>query len=210
MDNRHTTPYEMVEMMWEVKLPIFVARQWVRHRTARLNEISARYTVMPEEFYLPESGTIRRQSGRSKQGRAEEEIPAERQAAILQILKRDQAAAYASYQDMLNDDVARELARINLPLSLYTQWYWQIDLHNLFHFLKLRMDPHAQLEIREYARVMAEMARAVAPLAYEAFEEHVLYGTRISRSTRDRLVDLLRTAGRRSPDAAEILNELEP
>jgi thymidylate synthase (FAD) len=209
MRNLHTSPFEQVIMTFHVKLPIFVARQWVRHRTARLNEISARYTVMPEEFYLPESGTIRRQSSRSKQDRAEEEIPAERQAAILQILKRDQATAYASYQDMLNDDVARELARINLPLSLYTQWYWQIDLHNLFHFLRLRMDPHAQLEIREYAKVIGEMARAVAPVAYAAFEEHVLLGVQLSRSTANIVREMLEPLAAESPAAAKVIKNLK-
>ena len=209
MRNLHTSPFEQVIMTFHVKLPIFVARQWVRHRTARLNEVSARYTVMPDEFYLPASGTIRRQTSRSKQGRAEEEVPAERQAPILEILKRDQATLYASYQDMLNDDVARELARINLPLSLYTQWYWQIDLHNLFHFLSLRMDPHAQLEIREYSKVMAQMARAVAPMAYEAFEEHVLFGVRLSRTERDQLLGMLRSLESESPSAAELVKLLE-
>src|SRR5262249_51484913 len=161
--------------------------QWVRHRTARLNEVSGRYSVMPDEFYLPTLDHIRRQSRRNKQGRAQEEVPREIQERVLEILKRDQASAYASYDELLQDDIARELARINLPLSVYTQWYWQIDLHNLFHFLRLRLDKHAQYEIRQYAEVIAPMAAAVAPIAYEAFEEYLLYSFRLSKSLGNRL-----------------------
>ena len=209
MRNLHTSPFEQVILTFHAKMPIFVARQWVRHRTARLNETSARYSVMPDEFYLPSVEQIHKQSRRNKQGRTPEDLPRETQERVLEILKRDQASAYASYEDLLRDDIAMELARINLPLSVYTQWYWQIDLHNLFHFLKLRLDKYAQFEIRQYAEAMAQMAKAVAPVAHDAFEEHVLYAARISRSTKERLMQLLRSFAPGSSEAAEILKTLE-
>jgi thymidylate synthase (FAD) len=209
MRNLHTSPFEQVILTFHAKMPIFVARQWVRHRTARLNEISGRYSVMADEFYLPAVDQIRKQSKRNKQGRAPEDLPRELQERALEILKRDQASAYASYEELLRDDIARELARINLPLTLYTQWYWQIDLHNLFHFLRLRLDKHAQYEIRQYAEVMAQMAKAVAPIAFEAFEEHILYAARLSKTVKERLQELLRSLTATSPEAADILKELE-
>jgi len=181
MRNEHTSPFEQVIMTFHCKMPIFVARQWVRHRTARLNEISGRYSVMENEFYVPDREQIRFQSKDNKQGRNQgEEVPSEIQQKILDIIKKGYSQAYNQYNEMLEENIARELARINLPLSLYTQWYWQIDLHNLFHFLKLRMDPHAQWEIRQYARVMAEMTGKVAPMAYEAFETHLLNSVKFS------------------------------
>jgi thymidylate synthase (FAD) len=209
MRNLHTSPFEQVILTFHAKMPIFVARQWVRHRTARLNEVSGRYSVMPDEFYLPKVDQIRKQSRRNKQGRAPEELSPELQARALDILKRDQASAYASYEELLHDDIARELARVNLPVSIYTQWYWQIDLHNLFHFLRLRLDKHAQYELRQYAEVMARMASAVAPVAYEAFEEHVLFAAHLPRSLKDRLHGLLRSLAPGSAEASEILKELE-
>ena len=163
-------------------MPVFVARQWVRHRTARLNEISGRYSVMKDEFYVPSPEHILPQSANNKQGRAGERYDEETEAALVERFRSEQAMAYRSYGEMLDQNVAREIARINLPLSLYTEWYWQIDLHNLFHFLRLRMDPHAQYEIRAYAEAMAQCARAVAPLAYEAFEEHILGSVSFSRA----------------------------
>lgn len=191
MRNDHTSPFEQVILTFHAKMPIFVARQWVRHRTARLNEISGRYSVMEDEFYVPPREQLRKQSTNNKQARGEEELSAEVQEKILKLLSKDQTSVYGHYEDMLNDGLARELARINLPLSLYTQWYWQIDLHNLFHFLRLRLDPHAQFEIRAYGEVMATMAKAVAPLAYEAFEEHVLHAVKLSRSSREKLLKVL-------------------
>ena len=178
--NQHTSPFEHVILEVHCKLPIFVARQWVRHRTARLNELSGRYSVLSEEFYVPPVEQIRHQSLDNKQGRSEEEVPLEQRERILDLLRRDQARAYASYEELLKDDLARELARINLPVSLYTQWYWQIDLHNLFHLLALRLDPHAQWEIRQYASALLTVARAVAPLATASFERHLLKGCRLS------------------------------
>ncbi len=180
--HKHTSPLEQVVLTFHLKMPIFVARQWLRHRTARLNEISGRYSVMRDEFYLPDEAQVRRQSEANKQGRSNEEVPAELQAKTLELLQSGQQGAYTAYQELLDEDVARELARINLPLSLYTEMYWQIDLHNLFHFLRLRLDAHAQYEIRVYGEAMAEIARAVAPLAYRAFEEHSLYAKTFSWS----------------------------
>jgi thymidylate synthase (FAD) len=174
--HRHTSPFEHVVLEFHCKMPIFVARQWVRHRTARLNEISGRYSVMTDEFYVPDESAVAFQSDDNKQGRSVGDVPASLRARVVEILRRDQGTLYASYEELLNDDIARELARINLPLSLYTEWYWQMDLHNLFHFIGLRLDSHAQYEIREYARVIADIARAVAPLACQSFENHVLNG----------------------------------
>ena len=206
--NRHTSPFEQVIFTFHVKLPIFVARQWIRHRTARLNEISGRYSVMSDEFYLPEPKDIRVQSTDNKQGRGEE-LPHELQQRVLEQLKAEQIAVYQNYNSFIEDDVARELARVNLPLSLYTQWYWQIDLHNLFHFLRLRLDSHAQLEIRRYGEVMAEMVKAVVPMSYEAFEEHILNSKRVAGSTLAKIKKVL-TEGKVDPgEAEEILAELE-
>lgn len=192
MSHLHTSPFEQVVLTFHCKMPIFVARQWVRHRTARLNEISGRYSVMKEEFYVPDPSVIQAQSQANKQGRHTEDLPAELRQRVADLLLADQSTAYAHYQQMLDDDIARELARINLPLSLYTEWYWQIDLHNLFHFIKLRMDPHAQWEIQEYGRALARCAQAVAPLAYEAFEEHNLHAARFSRSEMEALRAMLK------------------
>lgn len=181
MRNWHTSPFEQVQLTFHTKMPIFVARQWVRHRTARLNEISGRYSVMPDEFYIPAPEHVCRQSDSNKQGRGEV-LPDNEARAVIAKMEAEQRAAYAQYEAYLEAGLARELARANLPLSLYTEWYWQIDLHNLFHFLRLRLDPHAQYEIRVYAEAMAKCAKAVAPLAYEAFEEHILGSVTFSRS----------------------------
>jgi thymidylate synthase (FAD) len=180
MRHQHTSPFEHVVLELHCKMPIFVARQWIRHRTARVNEISGRYTVLKDEFYVPPPEQIRGQSSQNKQSRSEDELPPEVQQEVLELLIREQEAAYEAYQRLLKRGVARELARINLPLSVYTQWYWQMDLHNLFHFLRLRLDPHAQWEIRQYAEAIARIAKAVAPLAYAAFERHVLRACTLS------------------------------
>jgi len=182
MRHQHTSPFEQVVLTFHCKMPIFVARQWIRHRAARVNEISGRYSVMEDEFYLPEETAIQYQNKDNRQGRDPQEVPAHLRQKVLDILTKGQQVAYDDYQKMLADDIARELARINLPLSLYTQWYWQIDLHNLFHFLELRMDEHAQWEIRQYANVIADITRTVAPLAFRAFETHVVNAVRFSGS----------------------------
>ncbi|HVP07227.1 MAG TPA: FAD-dependent thymidylate synthase [Candidatus Acidoferrum sp.] len=174
MRHHHTTPFEMVEFKFHVKLPIFIARQWIRHRTANVNEYSGRYSIMKEEFYLPKPDDIQTQSTRNKQGRSDTEVPDEIKTQFLGDLSRIQSDAYKVYTEAIDKDIARELARIDLPLSLYTEWYWKIDLHNLFHFLSLRLDDHAQKEFREYAVVIADMVKTVCPVAYEAFEDYIL------------------------------------
>lgn len=197
--NRHTSPFEQVIFTFHVKMPIFVARQWIRHRTARLNEISGRYSVMRDEFYVPNRDEVRKQSERNRQGGDAAEVPAELRERVISVLTSGQERIYGEYEDLLEDDVARELARINLPLSLYTEMYWQIDLNNLFHFLRLRMDWHAQYEIRVYGDAMARIARAVCPMAYDAFEEHILHGRNFAKSEIEMLV---RALDRAALDAA--------
>jgi thymidylate synthase (FAD) len=172
MRHRHTTPFEMVEFKFHVKLPIFVARQWIRHRSANVNEYSGRYSVMKEEFYLPEKDDIRFQSEVNKQGRSDETVPEHLKEDFLNHLQETDKELYAEYHKFIETGLARELARINLPLSLYTEWYWKIDLHNLFHFLALRMDAHAQKEIRVYGEVMAKIVETVCPIAFEAFMDY--------------------------------------
>jgi len=181
MRHLHTTPFEMVELKFHVKLPIFVARQWIRHRTANVNEYSGRYSVMKDEFYVPEHHAIHFQNLKNKQGRREDDVPSELRGRVLDLLISSQGKLYKEYEEMLDSDIARELARINLPLSMYTEWYWKIDLHNLFHFLRLRIDPHAQYEIRVYGEAMAEITKKVAPMAWEAFEDYILKSERFSR-----------------------------
>lgn len=183
--HRHTSPFEQVIITFHVKMPIFVARQWIRHRTARVNEISGRYSVMRDEFYVPDHDAVRFQSQSNKQGSADAEVPAELRERVIAALRADQQRSYAAYEGLLGDGIARELARVNLPLALYTEMYWQIDLNNLFHFLRLRLDWHAQHEIRAYGDAMARCVEAVAPLAFEAFEEHVLHAAALSRSELD-------------------------
>jgi thymidylate synthase (FAD) len=180
MRHRHTTPFEMVELKLLVRLPIYVARQMIRHRTANVNEYSARYSVVPDEFDLPPPGSVRRQSTRNRQGRGDA-LPPEVVDRFRTDLERVSADAYRSYTAALGAGVARETARLLLPLAYYTEWYWKSDLHNLFHFLSLRLDPHAQEEIRLYAAAVAEIARAVAPVATEAFEEFQLSGLALTR-----------------------------
>jgi thymidylate synthase (FAD) len=174
MRHRHTTPFEMCEVKFHVKLPIFVARQWIRHRTANVNEISGRYSEMVDEFYVPELEQIRPQSVINKQGRSEDVFETEQASEIQSQLSETQRELYSEYKESLDKNLARELARINLPLSLYTEWYWKIDLHNLFHFLHLRLDAHAQYEIRVFAEAMAAITKELYPIAYEAFEDYRL------------------------------------
>jgi thymidylate synthase (FAD) len=191
MRHQHTSPFEQVILTFHAKMPIFVARQWVRHRMARLNEISGRYSVMRDECYLPEPDQVRPQSTDNKQGRADEPVPQAVALELIEQMRLEQESLFRNYNDMLEHDIARELARINLPLSLYTEWYWQIDLHNLFHFLHLRLDKHAQYEIRVYAEALARCAQAVAPLAYEAFEEYQVHGCSFSRTEMESLRAML-------------------
>lgn len=177
MRHSHTTPFEMVEFKFHIKLPIFVARQWIRHRSANVNEYSGRYSVMREEFYVPKPEDIRFQSTVNKQGRSAKEVPDGKKQELIDYLISSQKETYGKYSQFVDDKIARELARINLPLSLYTEWYWKIDLHNLFHFLRLRMDPHAQKEIQDYGFVMADIVKTVSPMAYEAFMDYKVKAT---------------------------------
>jgi thymidylate synthase (FAD) len=179
--NHHTSPFEQVVLTFHIKLPIFVARQWVRHRTARLNEISGRYSVLQEEFYLPVPEDVALQSTDHKQGRAAEALDREIAQGICTGMAAAQKRTYADYTGLIDQGIARELARINLPLSLYTEFYWQIDLHNLFHFLELRLNAHAQKEIRYYAAVLLKITKHVAPRSCTSFERHVLDGVSFSR-----------------------------
>lgn len=174
MRHRHTTPFEMVELKFRAKMPIFVARQWVRHRTASINEMSARYSELPEEYYVPEPDRIVGQAKSNKQASSNQKLKnAKGHQFGFGIEAQD---VFVTYKERLDTGMARELARINLPLSAYTEWYWKIDLHNLFHFLSLRMHPHSQYEIRVYAEAMAEMVKPIVPLAWEAFEDYRLGG----------------------------------
>ena len=178
--HRHTTPSEMVELKFHCAMPIFVARQWIRHRTASVNEYSGRYSLLPLLYYTPDRAELQAQSESNRQGRAGAPLDALYADAVAR-WERVRREASAGYEWMVGHDVARELARIDLPLSLYTQWYWKIDLHNLLHFLSLRVDPHAQYEIRAFARVMAGMLQRVAPLSFEAWLDYDVAGTTLSR-----------------------------
>lgn len=205
MRHWHSTPFEMCEIKFHVKLPIFVARQWIRHRTANVNEYSARYSIMDKEFYIPDAAQLAPQSLQNHQGRGEQVLSAAESARVLEILKGDAEQVYGHYEELMglehgdaegtsslnpesqipNPDkqgIARELARMNLTLNYYTQWYWKIDLHNLMHFLMLRADSHAQYEIRVYADAMLDVVKQWVPFAFEAFEEHRLHGSRLSRT----------------------------
>jgi thymidylate synthase (FAD) len=176
MRHWHSTPFEMCEIKYHVKLPIFVARQWIRHRTANVNEYSARYSILDKEFYIPAPEHLAAQAVDNRQGRGAV-LEGEDAARVLSLLRQDAEQTYAHYEEMLAEDgigLARELARMNLTLNTYTQWYWKTDLHNLFHFLRLRADAHAQYEIRVYAEAMLETVKAWVPLCYAAFRDYRL------------------------------------
>ena len=191
MRHRHTTPFEMCEIKYHVKLPIFVARQWIRHRTANVNEYSARYSILDNEFYTPAPEHLAAQASTNRQGRGAV-LEGEAARRVLDLLREEAGRAYAGYEALLNEDeagaprdpswpgLARELARMNLSLNFYTQWYWKTDLHNLLHFLSLRADPHAQYEIRAYADAMLETVRRWLPLAHAAFLEYRMNSATIS------------------------------
>ena len=189
--HQHTSPFEQVVMTFHVKMPIFVARQWVRHRTGRMNEVSGRYSIMKDEFYVPAEDKVSPQSTDNKQGRATEAFDKETADKIINQLEEGQKAAYESYNELIESGLAREIARINLPLSLYTEFYWEMDLHNLFHFLKLRLDSHAQYEIRVYAEVILEMCRKVAPMATQSFINHMNEGVNFSGEEMRALRDVM-------------------
>ena len=183
MRHWHSTPFEMCEIKLHVKLPVFVARQWIRHRTANVNEYSARYSILDREFYIPEPDALAAQSVVNNQGRGEA-LSGEEAARVLEYLKGDAARCYDHYEEMIGQEgqqgLARELARMNLPANIYTQWYWKVDLHNLFHFLRLRADSHAQYEIRVYAEEICKLVADWVPAAYGAFEDYRMGGATIS------------------------------
>jgi thymidylate synthase (FAD) len=192
MRHRHSTPFEMCEIKFHVKLPIFVARQWIRHRTANVNEYSARYSILDREFYIPAAEHLAAQSASNRQGRGDV-LTGEEAKRVLDLLRQDSGNAYDHYAEMLNENeageavdaskqgLARELARMNLSLNFYTQWYWKIDLYNFMHFLSLRADPHAQYEIRAYAEAMVAILKRWVPLTAEAFEQHRLRAVTLSK-----------------------------
>ncbi|PIE07593.1 MAG: thymidylate synthase (FAD) [Rhodobacterales bacterium] len=188
MRHWHSSPFEMCELKLHVKLPVFVARQWIRHRTANVNEYSARYSILDREFYIPARENIAAQSTLNNQGRGALLSDAEA-ARVLEILKADAGRAYDHYEEMISQDgqdgLARELARMNLPANIYTQWYWKIDLHNLFHFIRLRADPHAQYEIRVYAEAIAAVVADWVPFAFRAFEDYRMGGATLSATALD-------------------------
>ena len=191
MRHWHSTPFEMCEIKLHVKLPIFIARQWIRHRTANFNEYSARYSILDKEFYIPSVENLASQSQVNKQGRAES-LSSEEAEKVITLLKNDAEQTYRNYEVMLNENyegetlddgsmgIARELARMNLTLNTYTQWYWKIDLNNLLHFLALRADAHAQYEIRVYADIILDIVKKWVPVTYEAFEDYRVGGTQLS------------------------------
>lgn len=193
MRHWHSTPFEMCEIKFHIKLPIFIARQWIRHRTANVNEYSARYSVMSKEFYIPKREHLQAQSKINNQGRGGTLSDAEAEK-VMQLLQQDAEQCYSHYEEMMNadnagniidpekDGLARELARMNLTLNYYTEWYWKVDLHNLMHFLRLRADAHAQFEIRAYADVMIDVLKKWCPIAAEAFEEYRAGATAVSKT----------------------------
>ena len=205
--HQHTSPFEQVVLTFHVKMPIFVARQWVRHRTGRMNEVSGRYSIMRDEFYVPEEGCISSQSKDNKQGRSAEPLPPELAQKYREQFQKGQEDSYKAYSEMVEEGLAREIARINLPLSLYTEFYWQMDLHNLFHFLKLRLDSHAQYEIREYAKIMLEMVRKVCPLATSSFENDVRDSVSFTGEEMQALREVL--AGKENPLTDKKLQRFE-
>jgi thymidylate synthase (FAD) len=225
MRHRHTTPFEMCEIKFHVKLPIFVARQWIRHRTANVNEYSARYSILDKEFYVPSPDNLAAQSTMNKQGR-DEALEGVEASDALAMITSDSERCYANYIHMLNVNeetgdvvdpsrkgLARELARMNIPTNFYTQWYWKVDLHNLLHFCKLRADSHAQYEIRVYAEEMLKIIKAWVPLTYEAFEDYMKNSFNLSKQMRDALIRMIRgeqvtkeTSGLTAREWVELMN----
>lgn len=228
MRHSHTTPFEMCDIKFHIKLPIFIARQWIRHRTASVNEYSARYSILSNEFYIPEKRHLMPQSTVNKQGRSEDRLPDNVADRFLAIMREDAENCHKHYVEMLNEDangniidentvgLTRELARINLTLNTYTEWYWKINLHNLLHFLALRADPHAQYEIRAYADIMLNIVRDWVPYAYEAFLEHKMHGTRISQKGMEVVRKMIKgekvdqeSSGMGKREWSELINVLE-
>lgn len=180
MRHRHTTPFEMVQTKWHIKCPIFVARQWMRHRACSYNEYSLRYSEARDEFYFPEATRIQFQSKGNRQGSSQEEVPTDFQALFTSSLDQISKLAYYCYSNLNDLGLARELIRVFLPVNLYTEFYWSINLHNLLHFLHLRIDAHAQEEIRAYGLAIAGVLKEKVPIAWEAFDDYILNGKNFS------------------------------
>ena len=203
MRHWHSTPFEMCEIKYHIKLPIFIARQWIRHRTANVNEYSARYSILDKEFYLPTSENLASQSQNNRQGRGDV-LKGDQAKKVLDLLKSDAERTYSNYEEMLNErydgtvidenkiGLARELARMNLTLNTYTQWYWKTDLLNLMNFLRLRADHHAQYEIRTYADAMVETLKKWVPITYEAFMDYRVGGTEVSAKSKSVIQKLIK------------------
>ena len=218
MRHRHSTPFEMCEIKFHVKLPIFVARQWIRHRTANVNEYSARYSILDREFYIPEAQQLSSQSSVNNQGR-DEVLGAREAKRVLELLRKDASDCYEHYEEMLNFNeqgkildenkkgLTRELARMNLTLNTYTQWYWKIDLHNFMHFISLRLDQHAQYEIRVYAQVMLDCLKKWTPITYEAFCQHRLGAIVVSQSGKEIIKKLIK--GKKVSQASSGISQRE-
>jgi thymidylate synthase (FAD) len=215
MRHAHTSPFEQVNFTFHVKMPIFVARQIVRHRTAKINEISGRYSILKDEFYEPDVSRMVKQSKDNKQGSSEEVL--EDAESFLQSFKDEQFEMYDNYTEYIQGGMAKEMARINLPLAIYTEWYITFDLHNLFHFLKLRMDNHAQYEVRVYANAKYNLIKDIVPFACEAFEKHVINGRKFSGDemeliksflSEDRVKDLASNAGWKTSQINELIKKL--
>ena len=191
MRHQHTTPFEMVEFKFHVAMPIFVARQWIRHRTANVNEYSARYSILPDQFYVPSHDEVRKQSAGNRQG-GDERLASDGEEALtaqqfLDYLAEGEQRLYPQYEALLERGLSRELARIGLPVNVYTQWYWKCDLYNILHFLELRMDEHAQEEIRIYADAMHALIEPIVPVTMEAFRDYRLESMQLTRLEVDAL-----------------------
>lgn len=195
--HHHTTPFEMVEFKFHCRMPIFVARQWIRHRTANVNEMSARYSEMPDWFYEPDAALCTTQSAQNRQGGTG--IQVADSATMAGEFRKIHDSTYSSYEQFLEKGMRRELARVALPVSLYTEWYWKIDLHNLLHFLRLRLDPHAQYEIRVFAEAMAGIVKERVPLTWKAFEDYQLHAFPLTRLEINYLKEALKDAGVKLP-----------
>lgn len=203
MKHEHNSPFEMVEFKFHCKMPIFVARQWIRHRTASVNEISGRYSIMEDTVWRPAPTDLRQQAKINRQGSIEEAIPEPANKEVLETYNNDIKTLFKHYHEYVDKGVAREIARANLPLSTYTEWYWKMDMHNLLHFLQLRLDPHAQKEIRIYAEAMATFVKRKCPFTWEAFEEHRLKSVKLSNSE----IDILRDVVKKNDLVAKILDQ---
>ena len=200
--NNHTSPFEMIQLQFHVKLPIFVARQWMRHRTGTFNEISARYSELPDDFYIPE--TIEKQSKTNNQGRGER-LSLDIEIKSKDILLKNSKECYNNYKQLLNDGVAKEIARSVLPVNIYTEFYWSVNLHNLLHFLKLRMDSHSQLEIREYAiSIYNNYVKLLFPNISNAYEEYIINSITLYKKEKDFITSYLR-----QEDKSDLMTEKE-